>query len=103
MTPELKAKWITALRSGEYTQGQNYLKANGNYCCLGVLCEVYGGFKETTRPTGASLFNGGVALFNDEMLDAVGLKFRTAENLMQMNDAYRKSFNEIADWIEENL
>ena len=40
MTPELKTKWIEALRSGKYEQGKHYLKVNGKFCCLGVLCEV---------------------------------------------------------------
>jgi hypothetical protein len=42
-------KWIEALRSGKYEQGKGKLCKNGNYCCLGVLCEIQG------RPK----FNGG--------------------------------------------
>ena len=42
MNPEWKAKWLTALRSGEYKQCQGRLRHtdfNGehSYCCLGVL------------------------------------------------------------------
>lgn len=40
MNPEIKELWLAALRSGEYTQTQSALAANGSYCCLGVLCEV---------------------------------------------------------------
>lgn len=42
MKPEVKAKWVTALRSKEYTQGQKVLHNvdEGTYCCLGVLCEL---------------------------------------------------------------
>lgn len=32
--------WIQALESGNYTQGHQYLLADGKYCCLGVACEV---------------------------------------------------------------
>jgi hypothetical protein len=33
--------WISALRSGEYKQGRDYLKnIEGNLCCLGVACEL---------------------------------------------------------------
>jgi hypothetical protein len=33
--------WISALRSGEYKQGREYLKTSeGNFCCLGVACEL---------------------------------------------------------------
>lgn len=37
-------KWTTALRSGEYTQGNGVLFDGENYCCLGVGCEVVEGF-----------------------------------------------------------
>lgn len=40
MNPEVKALWVTALRSGEYQQGQGVLRRNDHYCCLGVLCEL---------------------------------------------------------------
>ncbi len=40
MNPEIKERWITALRSDEYRQTTNYLNRNGGYCCLGVLCEI---------------------------------------------------------------
>jgi hypothetical protein len=32
--------WTDALRSGDYAQGQTYLRAGDNYCCLGVACDV---------------------------------------------------------------
>ena len=37
--PGLNA-WLTALRSGNYAQGPDFLNQDGKYCCLGVLCEV---------------------------------------------------------------
>lgn len=40
MKADLKAKWIAALRSGEYQQGHGVLRSGDHYCCLGVLCEV---------------------------------------------------------------
>jgi hypothetical protein len=41
--------WLKRLRSGEYTQGQNHLRIEGDdycnvptrHCCLGVLCDMY--------------------------------------------------------------
>lgn len=34
--------WIPALRSGDYMQGQEYLRPTPNtYCCLGVACDLY--------------------------------------------------------------
>ena len=42
MNQEIKTKWINALRSGDYEQGQGALKnTDGQYCCLGVLCDLY--------------------------------------------------------------
>jgi hypothetical protein len=42
MNQEIKTKWINALRSGDYEQGQGALKnPDGQYCCLGVLCDLY--------------------------------------------------------------
>ena len=33
--------WVAALRSGEYEQGKDLLRAGNNtYCCLGVLVDV---------------------------------------------------------------
>ena len=32
---------VTALRSGKYRQGKGFLNKDGDYCCLGVACEVY--------------------------------------------------------------
>jgi hypothetical protein len=46
MKPELKAKWLEALRSGAYQQVQGCLKCEINdqpkFCCLGVLCDLTG-------------------------------------------------------------
>lgn len=42
-----KRKWINALRSGKFKQGEvGRLKDDkGGYCCLGVLCEISKKFK----------------------------------------------------------
>lgn len=41
MNKIIKTKWVKALRSGKYKQGKGALKKNGNFCCLGVLCDLY--------------------------------------------------------------
>lgn len=41
MNPEVKQKWIDALRSGNYEQGSEKLRSVSGYCCLGVLCDLY--------------------------------------------------------------
>jgi hypothetical protein len=41
MNPEIKAMWVSALRSSNYKQGHGSLRNTGNeYCCLGVLCDL---------------------------------------------------------------
>ena len=44
MDPTIKARWVAALRSGDYNQGHGRLhtKENGisSFCCLGVLCDL---------------------------------------------------------------
>ena len=92
MDQAMKERWITALRSGKYPQGRGELvTAEGNYCCLGVLCVVEG--VEIPRDTMTS--------YLPKPLDTV---FPGRENLIlsDMNDK-GQSFAEIADWIEINL
>jgi hypothetical protein len=50
MKPEIKEKWIAALKSGEYQKGVDSLRqqvgeGEFRHCCLGVLCELH--MKET--------------------------------------------------------
>lgn len=41
MKPEIKSKWLSALRSGDYKQVDGQLnKGDEGFCCLGVLCEI---------------------------------------------------------------
>ena len=41
MNADIKQRWVEALRSGQYKQGQGCLRTNNAYCCLGVLCELH--------------------------------------------------------------
>lgn len=107
MTPELKAKWIAALRSGEYQQGREALCLKDTFCCLGVLAEVYGARKETDK-------HGTIYFFDTVHLTDIGydwdmnvpdglLDSDIQDVLTNMNDAEGKTFAEIADYIEENI
>lgn len=42
MNNEIKHQWVAALRSGEYQQGVQVLRKEDKFCCLGVLCDLYG-------------------------------------------------------------
>lgn len=44
LKPEIKTRWLAALRSGDYTQGTGVLRKQSpggvTHCCLGVLTEI---------------------------------------------------------------
>jgi hypothetical protein len=96
MDANLKTKWVEALRSGEYKQGTEYLlnRCNGTYCCLGVLCVVYG------IPNDRISMNMTTTL----PMDIDGLSEDVCSHLGDtMNDYQGKTFAEIADYIEANI
>lgn len=104
LSPELKAKWIAALRSGEYEQGIGRLYFEGAYCCLGVLGELAG--LDRKRMDGIC----SLAVVAPTLVDAMcgsDPEETTRTTLENMNDGMygqrRHSFAEIADWIEANL
>lgn len=104
MEASLKAKWIEALRSGQYRQTQARLRTNDGlgYCCLGVLCEIsgqgewkHGDF--ITRQNGEMLasMQAGIDFRHAKMF---GLEESAKRYLMHANDS-GTSFPLIADWI----
>lgn len=40
MNQDIKQRWVSALRSGEFEQGTDNLRKGNKFCCLGVLCEL---------------------------------------------------------------
>jgi hypothetical protein len=111
----LKRKWVEALRSGEYEQGQGKLRKveNGRtyHCCLGVLCEV------AEIPHIKMHMDEGVAIHGYVFRGVTSRSTATlpynfvnqhfsSENdpwkLIELNDA-GKSFEEIADYIESKV
>lgn len=109
MNKQLKEKWIAALRSGEYEQGRNYLRTGtGKYCCLGVLCNLIDPTK-WDRDVNNSLestpydYDGSIGYPSPKTIKVSGLDDGYCDILTGMNDVSKLSFNQIADWIEENL
>lgn len=105
MNPEIKQRWVAALRSGEYKQGRNFLFRDGRHCCLGVLCDLY--TKETgiawTAPSGQSLPSevikwSEVASWSPRVDVGHGKM-----GLAQINDSGEYDFPTIADLIERSL
>lgn len=98
----LPRRWVEALRSGEYQQGQGRLRDGDSFCCLGVLCDLI-------DPNGwdsfrywhydGDVFQGMPPLDIHNRYHRYGLDF---ERLATLNDS-GKPFEEIADYIEDNI
>jgi hypothetical protein len=121
MKKKIANMWITALRSGEYTQGCRALcrvvGGSKTYCCLGVLCDLYQ--KNQTKnkkkklivkpeTTGASVivFNNKSGVLPIAVQNWAGMSsfrgtFFSGPDLVKMNDN-GKTFIEIADHIEKH-
>lgn len=110
MNKELKIEWLAALRSGEFEQGQGYLRQGNKYCCLGVLCELTArkGLSSPAFPAegivadGVYQYNGDTGMPSQAHDRVTGLDLGNQSKLAWMNDE-GKSFAEIADWIERNV
>lgn len=106
MDPDIKAKWLAALRSGNYRQGMGWLRTSNGFCCLGVLCDVV----EPSRWGGSHKVNDMLVWSHDGEdcmkyqweIDGGLLGEDTQEELATMNDD-GKPFAEIADYIENEL
>jgi len=103
-------KWVQALRSGNYQQGTGSLHENGQYCCLGVLCETQGrlvggsdGGETRTRlhvknPLYATLSGCGSLPYVITVSISGGHHYR---QLTYLNDTLHLTFPQIADILEE--
>jgi hypothetical protein len=100
MDAELKAKWVKALRSGEFKQGKGCLKEGERYCCLGVLARVAG--LQITEGEGIKGAKGYTPLA-ELVTGAPTEDCEILTRLWRMNDTLGKSFPEIADYIEREL
>jgi hypothetical protein len=114
MDKELKAKWVAALRSGKYQQARGTLNnCGGGYCCLGVLLGVWGRGEWNSESYETEAEDGGIESFDGDLgrigRRIFGISDEHESALIAMNDGEeeadpnRKSFAEIADYIEENL
>lgn len=114
MNQEIKAKWVAALRSGEYKQGKTYLQNRDNtFCCLGVLCDLArkAGVQVSIidgRIRGATLESQRLVKewagldSHDPSLFQNGKGYAKDPTLSAWNDDFSYSFNQIADLIEES-
>lgn len=112
MKKELKERWITALRSGNYKQSQGCLQDQYGWCCIGVLCNIVDGTKwgkpdeSSETKVDQQPYDFGNGVFVDmpprEWLENRGLPYGAAKELAEMNDN-GVPFIQIAEYIEENV
>ena len=120
MNKKVMKKWVKALLSGKYKQGQGLLKQTDHkntirHCCLGVLCELYNeDMKEKKKKKLTEKVDGfGVIRFNQQpehlpnivkdwadLSDTVG-SIGSIYNLAVINDD-GKTFKTIAKIIEKH-
>lgn len=123
MNQEIKARWVRALRSGEYLQGSGMLCLRDlinqvdYFCCLGVLCDlaekdgVTEGYPHDYGYDSEALlsYEGMTEVLPKKIQEWAGL---TEDNpvipsrdarLATLNDEADLSFEQIADLIEQEL
>lgn len=113
MDLELKTRWTTKLRSGEYRQGKSALRKRGveqdSFCCLGVLCEIAVEDGKVHRSETPEAVGWNYSYDEESAVLPLALEYSSGINpgarqeLMDMNDVQGKTFSEIADWIDANL
>lgn len=100
-------KWLQALRSGKYAQGDGLLYDHllNTYCCLGVLCHVIDGKVELERnlPTYEWLKKNGIQFFGFHKQECQNPFLEIGEkSAANMND-FGISFQDIANYLEEEI
>lgn len=117
MKPEIKAKWLEALRSGEFEQSTGALcEVDGGYCCLGVLSELAvreGVAEKWLREEDEGIYHFGKKK-GDKSSEFLPVSVRKWAGLVSDNPAVPKGnlavlndqhvpFSEIADLIEQHF
>lgn len=106
--------YLDALRNGGYVQGRAALNANGAFCCLGVYCDVVDPGAWSVEPGATGVFNTfaesssylwgeAVRSFMEEFNVPPFAIGAVLDELINMNDGGYKTFDEIADWLEDDL
>lgn len=110
MKKSVKTAWIKALRSGKYKQGPGQLREGNNFCCLGVLCDLYSkkkGVKWEKSIDNTMQIDGATGVLPFNVMNWAGLSSSNpiinGNSLSHHNDFQNKDFKEIADLIDENI
>lgn len=107
---EFAKRWIDALRSDKYEQGDGFLEnADGKYCCLGVACRMdhpkvnlFKKFFIDSDGTSSGFISKNLEKTMPALLRGSDDTNEFVKLVSGMNDG-GQSFHQIADWIEENV
>tara|TARA_R110000851_G_scaffold17651_1_gene55796 strand:+ start:3245 stop:3616 length:372 start_codon:yes stop_codon:yes gene_type:complete len=107
-----QSKWLAALRSGNYAQGQGALQCGDKFCCLGVAASIFATSGTRINPEPSVVvpdrelvaYDGCAAMAPPYVIGALGLRGSSGEaltgiSLASLND-HSLSFHTIADMIE---
>lgn len=118
MTPEQESFildiWVPALRSGKYEQTKEVLHDENGYCCLGVACSLIPEIPKIVKTAGKHftvIYDGRSEDLGSAAKDHIGISnigtfspmHEECGSLVELNDDLRWTFQEIADFIEEEL
>jgi hypothetical protein len=111
MDQQIKKQWVEALRSGKYKQGTGHLRTGDNYCCLGVLCDLneYTNWTPVCEMADEIVYelqpdkNELTYWPSGYIRDWAGISKDNEDHLIHLNDTLECNFNQIADYIENNL
>lgn len=113
LEPEFKKTWLAALRGTQYVQAKGKLYAGidekGQYhmCCLGVAEHLCGtsveAFGEIGMPSMLNEPNSPVKVFTQDVPASWPNKHSTVGHYLAIMNDGGKTFEEIAQFIEENL
>jgi hypothetical protein len=123
MNKVMKRKWLAALRSGKFQQGNGLLRREAidpttgeittTHCCLGVLCEAIKGVarvhdaphpEQRYSPVGfAYECVRDYTALPSTLRDAAGLTDEDEGILIEANDTAGWTFDDIANYVEVML
>ena len=116
MNPDIKRRWVDALRSGQYTQTRGRLSAGSNcFCATGVLCDVVkDNVKGDWTFEAAALDDFVLPYFKIDgyfygvsvpaiVIVVAEITANDLNTVVELNDAMKADFATIAEWIEDNL
>lgn len=93
MNADLKARWIAALRSGEFHRGQGEFQDGDTFCPLGVLCRISDA--PLLDENGSDNYPYVSSVLSESGVDATQVWIR--------NDFWGWGFEQTADWLEAAL